>query len=309
MRFSVLGPLLAHADDGTPLTLTRRSQRETLSVLLMHTQRPPTRAFLIDALWGDDLPRDAETALRVRMRDLRRTLGGHGRLVTHQSGYRMVIEAGEFDVASFHDLAARGRAALDSGRAYDAARLFGKAINLWRDPPLVDLPDTAIMRLAANALLEECRDVQEWLIDARLALGQERDVLAHIRAAIAADPLAEHAHVQLMVALYRCGQKSAALAAYSKLRDLTSHEFGQDPGPEAQTLLEQILRDSPDLKFRPTSLTPASGATGTLRTMCETSAGASPLRRQRGGRGSLFRCPHGTVYRHPPSAEPGAKTG
>jgi DNA-binding SARP family transcriptional activator len=251
MRFSVLGPLLAEADDGTPLTLTRRSQRSTLAVLLMYARQPPTRGVLIDALWGDNPPANAETALRVRVSDVRRALAGHDRLITQHSGYRMRIEPGELDLARFRDLAALGRTALDQGHAEDAARALGEACTLWRDPPLIDLPDTPVMRLAANALLEQRRDAQEWLIDARLALGHEHDVLAEIRAVMAVDPLAEHSHVQLMLALYRCGQKSAALAVYTRLRDMTTREFGQDPGPEAQALLRQMLADSPDLRFRP----------------------------------------------------------
>ena len=90
------------------------------------------------------------------------------------------------------------------------------------------------MRVIAAALLEQRRDVQECLLDARLSLGQQHEVLALARELIAADPLREHPHVQLMLALYRCGQKSAALAAFTRLRDLTAREFGQDPGPEAQ---------------------------------------------------------------------------
>ncbi len=247
MRFRVLGPLSVEADDGTPLALTRPSQRSTLAVLLMYARQPPTRALLIDALWGENPPGDAETALRVRMRDLRRALAGHDRLITHQAGYRLVTESGEVDAMRFSELAADGRAALDSGRAEDAARLLGQACGLWRDPPLVDLPDTTVMRLTANALLEQRRDAQEWLIDARLALGQAHELLAPIRAVIAADSVVEHPHVQLMLALYRCGQKAAALAVYTRLREMTSREFGQDPGPEAQALLRQMLADSPDL--------------------------------------------------------------
>ncbi len=173
MRFRVLGPLLAEADDGTPLALVRPSQRSTLAVLLMYAQQSPTKALLIDALWGEDPPGDADTALRVRMRDLRRALAGqgHDRLITHQSGYRVLVEPGELDAASFGALAAHGRAALDSGSAEDAARLLGQACSLWRQPPLIDLPDTPAMQLTANALLQQRRDVQEWLIDARLALG------------------------------------------------------------------------------------------------------------------------------------------
>jgi DNA-binding SARP family transcriptional activator len=256
MRFSVLGPLLAEADDGTPLVLGRPSQRSTLAVLLMHAAQPPTRSQLIDALWGDGPPADAETALRVRMRDVRRALGGcHDRLVTHNLGYQIIVAPGELDVSCFRSLAACGRAALDTGDVVDAAGLLEQACGLWREPPLADLPDTPAMRAVATALLEHRRDAREWLIDARLALGQHHETLARVRELIAADPLPEHPHVQLMLALYRCGQKSAALAAYTRLRDLTAREFGQDPGPEAQALLGQILADSPDLMFRSSLLT------------------------------------------------------
>ena len=269
MRFSVLGPLSAKPDDGASLVLTRPSQRSTLAVLLLHARQPPTRAYLIDALWGDNPPGDAETALRVRMRDLRRALAGHDRLVTHQSGYQMVVHPGELDADTFQSLAAHGRAALDSGSAEDAARLLGQACDLWRDPPLADLPDTPLMQLTANSLLEQRRDVREWLIDARLALGQHYEVLADIRASLAADPLPEHPHVQLMLALYRCGQKAAALAVYTRLRDLTTREFGQDPGPEARALLSQMLDDSADLMYRPRALTAIAGVRATWTPICQ----------------------------------------
>lgn len=251
MRFSVLGPLLAQADDGSPLVLGRPSQRSTLAVLLLHAARPPTRALLIDALWGDAPPADADTALRVRMSDLRRALGDCRRLVTHPSGYRLIVNPGELDSATFGRLASFGRAALDAGEPAAAARLLSQAASLWRDPPLADLPDTPHTGLIRTALLEQRRDAQEWLIDARLALGLHRGALAEIRACIAADPLAEHPHVQLMLALYRSGQKAAALAAYTRLRDLTVREFGQDPGPEARALLGQMLADSPELMAYP----------------------------------------------------------
>ncbi len=254
MRFSVLGPLSAEADDGTPLAFGRPSQRATMAVLLLHADQPPTRTLLIDAVWGDRPPADADTALRVRMRDVRRALAGRDRLITHQSGYQLMIGPGELDATNFRNLTAHGRAALDLGSAEDSARLLTQACALWRDPPLADLPDTPLMRLAATALFEQRREAREWLIDARLALGQHHDVLAYIREFVAADPLPEHPHVQLMLALYRCGQKAAALAAYSRLRDQTAREFGQDPGPEARALLGLILDDSPELLFRPRAL-------------------------------------------------------
>jgi DNA-binding SARP family transcriptional activator len=254
MRFSILGPLLAQADDGSPLALGRPSQRGTLAVLLLHASQPASKSLLIDALWGDNPPGDADTALRVRMRDVRRVLAGNNRIATHPAGYQILVRPGELDADDFLGFTSRGRTALDSGHAEDAARLLEQACRLWRDPPLADVPDTPISRAAATALLEQLRITREWLMDARLALGQHHQLLSQIRAVVAADSLSEHPHVQLMLALYRCGQKVAALDAYSRLRELTSREFGQDPGPEASEMLRQILDDSPELNYQPRAL-------------------------------------------------------
>lgn len=262
MRFSILGPLLAEADDGARLGLCRPSQRATLAVLLLHAAQPASKNLLIDALWGDQAPRDADTALRVRMRDVRRVLAGHDRVQTHPAGYQIVVQPGELDADDFLAFTSRGRMALDGGNAEDAARLLEQACRLWRVPPLADVPDTPVARGAATALLEQLRAAREWLMDARLALGQHHELLSQIRAILAADPLSEHPHVQLMLALYRCGQKVAALDAYSRLREVTTREFGLDPGPEANEMLRQILDDSPELQFRPRPL--AAGAEARL---------------------------------------------
>src|ERR1700689_4094945 len=91
MRFSILGPLLAEADDGTQLALYRPSQRATLAVLLLHASQPASKNLLIEALWGDHPPGDADTALRARMRDVRRVLAGHDRIERHPSGYQIRV--------------------------------------------------------------------------------------------------------------------------------------------------------------------------------------------------------------------------
>jgi DNA-binding SARP family transcriptional activator len=259
VRFSILGPLLAEADDGARLGLCRPSQRATLAVLLLHAAQPASKNLLIDALWGDQAPRDADTALRVRMREVRRVLAGHDRVQTHPAGYQIVVQPGELDADDFLTFTKRGRKALDGGNAEEGARLLSQACALWRDPPLADVPDTPVAQGPATALAEQLRAAREWLMDARLALGQHHEMLSQIRAGLAADPMSEHPHVQLMLALYRCGQKVAALDAYSRLRELTTREFGQDPGPEANEMLRRILDDSPDLRFQPRPLTGGAG--------------------------------------------------
>lgn len=242
MRFAILGPVQVTGVHGAPLPAMPRYVCSTLAVLLLYASRPPSRPQLVEALWGDDQPHDPEGALRVRIREVRRALGADGdRLSTHHTGYRICVERGELDVTRFTDLAADGRAALDQGRAAEGARLLAQACKLWRYPALCHLPDTPALAAAKAALTERWQDACEWLLDARLELGQHHEALAEIRDCIAANPLNEHAYVQLMQALYRCGQKTAALDAYSRLRNLVAREFGQDPGPEAREMLQKIL--------------------------------------------------------------------
>ncbi len=251
MRFCILRPLAVHADDGSPMILQRPSQRATLAVLLLQRTTATSRSALSDALWGEDPPAGADAALRVRMCDLRRALAGQSRIETVPGGYRIMVRDGELDAEVFRSLTALGRAALDQGRPREAAGYLDEACKLWGNPPLADVPDSPLLRPLTAALLEQLRDAREWLVDARLRLGHHYEVLSQLRAAVAADPLSEHQYVQLMLALYRCGHKTAALDTYSRLREMTAREFGLDPGPEAQELLRRILADTEDLQFRP----------------------------------------------------------
>jgi DNA-binding SARP family transcriptional activator len=182
---------------------------------------------------------------------VRRALADPNRLQTRPAGYQLAVRSGELDADEFRALTARGRMALDRGDFAVAAGMLGAAGSLWRDPPLADVPDTEPCRAAAAGLLALRRDAGEWLADARLALGHHHELVSVLRAAVAGDALSEHQHVQLMLALYRCGQKSGALDAFSRLRELTAREYGTDPGPEAQQMLRRVLADSEDLQFMP----------------------------------------------------------
>jgi len=81
-----------------------------------------------------------------------------------------------------------------------------------------------------------------------------------LRGIVTADPLREHAWAQLMLALYRCGNKTEALAAYTRARAAAIEEYGADPSPELQELLRRILQDDPALA--PPRPRPEAGAGG-----------------------------------------------
>jgi DNA-binding SARP family transcriptional activator len=247
VRFRILGSLEITDDAGQPVAITRRLHRSALSLLLLNAGQPSSAASLAAGLWGDAPPLSPDVSLRTCVYGIRKALPDARRLRTHPSGYLIIAEPGELDLDDFRDLARRGQEALDGGDARLAATLLGHAVTLWRDPPLADLPAIP----ARRRLLDQRRAVQDALTDARLAVGEHRQVLTDLRAVVAADPLHEHAWAQLITALYRSGARTEALAAFGRLRMTLISSYGMDPGPELQDLHRRVLADDPGLMPRP----------------------------------------------------------
>ena len=93
-------------------------------------------------------------------------------------------------------------------------------------------------------------------INADLRQGGHTGVTAELQHLCAVHPLRERLHALLMLALYRCGRQAEALAAYQHLRTMLVEELGAEPGPELQTLHQQILGADPALA----APQPAAGA-------------------------------------------------
>ncbi|HUZ51508.1 MAG TPA: BTAD domain-containing putative transcriptional regulator [Streptosporangiaceae bacterium] len=255
MRFRILGPLDISDEAGQHVAFSRRLHRSALTLLLLNAGQPCSVASLSAGLWGDEPPLSPEVSLRSCIYGIRKALPDASRLRTHPSGYLISVQPGEFDLDDFRDLASRGRAAMDGGDAQAAAALLNQALSLWREPPLADLPAVP----ARERLLDQRKETQDALNDARLALGEHRQVLAELRSVVAADPLHEHAWAQLIIALYRSGARAEALGAFGRLRVTLISSQGIDPGPELQDLHRRVLADDPALMItmapRPAALT------------------------------------------------------
>ena len=92
------------------------------------------------------------------------------------------------------------------------------------------------------ARLEDLRlSTFEDLADAELALGRHEQLISRLQAFVAAQPLRERARAQLMLALYRNGRQSDALAEYCAAREMLVEEIGIEPGPALQALERAIL--------------------------------------------------------------------
>ena len=84
-------------------------------------------------------------------------------------------------------------------------------------------------------------------IDADLHLGRHGEIVAELRQLVAAHPVQEQFHAQLMLSLYRSGRQADALAAYQDVRRILADDLGIDPGPELRLLHQRILAADSEL--------------------------------------------------------------
>ena len=223
-------------------------QRSVLAILLLHPSETVSSDRLIDELWGEYPPADAQTALQQHVSRLRKALEPHAVLVTRTPGYGLEFAPEQLDLERFRVLAERGRNELDAARPDDAARTLRDALELWRGPPFADLAMEPFALAATRELEEERLAALETRIDADLACGRHSELVGELTSLVRAHPLREQLRAQLMLALYRSGRQSAALDAYSDARQTLVSELGLEPGPELQELQQAILTHDESLR-------------------------------------------------------------
>ncbi|WP_153535472.1 BTAD domain-containing putative transcriptional regulator [Actinomadura macrotermitis] len=252
----MLGPLEV-LQDGEPLALGGANQRATLAYLLLNAGTVVSTSDLVRALWGDDAPPTARKMVQNAVAGLRRTLrdgaggdntGGDGpALLTVAPGYVLRMPPAALDATRFHELVRLGRAAFRAEAWQPAARLLREALALWRGPALADVaelghawPELATLDEQRLTALEDCAE-------AELALGLHRELAGELTPLAEEEPARERLCGLLMLALYRCGQQSEALAVFRRTRAALVEALGIEPAPELHRLQHAILNQDPTL--------------------------------------------------------------
>jgi DNA-binding SARP family transcriptional activator/tetratricopeptide (TPR) repeat protein len=236
---------------GRRLALGPRKQRLVLAVLALEVNRPVSVDRLVELAWPVDPPRTAEHAIRVCVSGLRAVFSVAGvtadeaELRTHGNGYLLRTDPRRIDVHRFRALLAQAREAVT-----DEARLgsLNEALDLWSGSPLAGVVPTESRHQLCAGLEEAYLVAVEDRLDARLRLGHHHELLDELTGLVAAHPLRERPVAQLMLALYRAGQVSEALAAFQRGRERLADQLGLDPGAELQRLHQAILRRDPELR-------------------------------------------------------------
>ncbi|WP_216215659.1 AfsR/SARP family transcriptional regulator [Amycolatopsis aidingensis] len=262
MDFRILGPVEVEGPGGR-LRVRGAKTTALLAALLSEPNRVVSVERLLELVWGDDPSGGTANTVHVSVSRLRRMLTAEQpdrqlRIVTHSTGYSLRVEPGELDLEIFRQHVQDGRSAATSGNFERAKEAFEAAVATWRGPALSTVQRPFATSLAA-ALNDERLDAQEWLFEARLALGEAADLIAEIRNLLTANPLRERLHGLLMLALYRAGRQADALEAFREAREVLVSELGIEPGSDLQLLHQRILTRDQTLA----SGSPSGAAAGT----------------------------------------------
>lgn len=271
MDFRILGPLEVR-DGDRELPLGGGKQRAFLALLLVNANRTVSIDRIIDDLWDGRAPESAPKMVQIYVSKLRKMLAP-GKLHTRPPGYSLQLEPDELDLHRFESVVAEARAALDAGRAEQAADRLREALALWRGPALAEFASEPFAQ-HEGARLEELRVAAvESRVEADLALGRHRAVVSELEALTGRHPLRERLRSQHMLALYRSGRHAEALASYQVFRRKLADELGIEPSASLREFERQILQQDPSLELPARAQAAGAAASTAVETTSRTVVG------------------------------------
>ena len=249
MDIEVLGrPAVRVAGERRELT---GRQPALLAALVVAAPRPVSPDLLLEAVWGETLPKDPANALQQRISALRQTLttgDTDTRLVTLAGGYALQVADDDIDARCFVREVTQGRDHLAAGEPEHALARLEQALGRWRADAFDGLRDEPWLLPEIHRLQELRLTASEDRIEALLRLDAGPELVPELLDLVAAEPLRERRCGLLMRALYRAGRQADALAQYEQTRRLLADELGVDPGPALQRLHLQILEQADELE-------------------------------------------------------------
>jgi len=246
MEFRVLGLVDAQVA-GRTLDLGPAKQRLIVAILALEANRPVPAERLVELSWPAGAPRSARNAVQVRISRLRSLLAAHDaarygvELATQSGAYQLRLDPARVDAHRFAVLVAQAREA--AGDEQKVA-LLNHALSLWRGPALTGVIDDAVREQVCRGLEEGRISALEELFDAELRLGQHRELIDRLAAAVQEHPFREQLVAALMLALHRSGRTVDALRTYRRTRQRLLDEYGLEPSIRLRALEMEILRDN-----------------------------------------------------------------
>lgn len=239
----MLGPIEVRSA-GVPIPVGGVKQRSILALLIVDAGHAVPTDRIVDEIYGDDATSGARRSVQTIVSAMRRDLGDV--IVSSGGGYRFDAPRVMVDACRFEDDVSAGLDVLDTDPSHASSRL-ADALGLWRGDPYGDIEGRGVFEPEIARLTELRLSALEARVQADLACGRHRSVVAEVEAMVAEHPLRERLWALWMLALYRVGRQADALAAYQQLRTVLGEQLGLEPSTELRQLEDQILLQDPAL--------------------------------------------------------------
>lgn len=251
VRIRLCGELVAEPVDDrlagrlSGVALASRKGRQLLGLLAVERGHLVATERIADVLWEATAPRDAAANVATLVSRLRSVLG-EGVVDGTRAAYGL-LPGGAWttdvdDATHLVDEAAERHRAGEDGLALAAAT---RALDvLGRHEGLDDVPPDDWVAPLREQIGRLRRAATHLAVAAATRTGDQAAARAWAEAAVAAEPLDEQAHRDLMAALAADGQGAAALAVYADLQRTLRRELGVDPHQETRDLHLALLRGS-----------------------------------------------------------------
>ncbi len=257
---------------GRPLTIFKSRKTEALLVYLACGARPYARDELAAFLWDDSDPTQAQANLRKTLSELRQHLGEF--LLIDRHTIALKPNSYVLDVAEFQALI--GAKAGHSSRAgYVDVAHFERAMALYKGDFLAGffLRESYTFEEWAAIKREQLRltavTALETLVTHHLHHRQYARGIQYANHLLAMDPLHEASHRLLMRLLARSGQRSAALAHYTRCEQILAAELAVQPQPETTAVYQRIRHAPTAPTHLPAYFTPFIGRQTELAKMSQ----------------------------------------
>jgi DNA-binding SARP family transcriptional activator len=254
LTFRVLGPLEVTSEKRT-IYPKGSKQGTLLAALLANPRQLVSSELLIIELWGEDHPARVENDLQAHVSRLRRQLASlepaarRSRVVTHISGYELIVDDEELDAARFVTGLDEIRSASPTDSVDSAGRLR-KLLGCWRGQAFGHLERGPICQAAAVRYEEHRIAAYQLLFEHELRNRNYSRIIPELRGLLTQYEFHEKFWQQLMIALYHSGRQSDALSVYRDLGRRLSDEFGIDLSPTMREYERAVLAHDPFIGAR-----------------------------------------------------------
>jgi len=248
LRIELLGAVRAWRGE-QELKVGGPKQQAVLGVLAARANRVVSRSELIDAVWGQAVPRSGASALYSYVKALRYVIeptrahrARTGDLSSMGQGYLLRLEPGQLDVELFDQHLAHARGFREAGELVKAVSCFDDALRLWRGMPWAQVPGP-FADVERERLTGQYVTAAEDRAELMLVTGQHEASVDELIRLAAEHPFRERLAGLLMIALYRGGRQAESLTVYSRMQQLLADELGVEPEPDLQRLHIDILNN------------------------------------------------------------------